>query len=654
VKEYILKPAAGGASRIDYRKDLNEQQREVVQAGDGPILVIAGAGSGKTRTLTYRVARLLESGVPAPQILLLTFTNKAAREMLRRVDALLPDLDRRVTGGTFHHVGNLVLRRTAKLVGHEPNFTILDREDAKDLMDDMASTVRAVDEYRRFPKGDVLLEILSYARNTGASVQRVIAQKYPAFLEIGDLIVQTCNRYGARKRDLNLVDFDDLLVYWHEVLSKHEDVREAQRRLWRYVLVDEYQDTNKLQSEIVEKIAGERGNLMVVGDDSQSIYSFRGANFENIIEFPERHPGCQVYKLEVNYRSTPEILGLANSSIRHNRRQFEKTLRSVRPAGVAPEVVAAGDAGEQARFVAEQILALRDEAFELRDIAVLYRAHYHSMELQMELTRLQIPFVVRSGLRFFEQAHIKDVACYLKVAANGKDELAWKRILKLVPKVGKSTAEKAWRLIEQDKFGDVKAAIPKGARKGWEDLVVLVGRLRDLAKSPAQMIKAVLENGYEAYLESSFANFSARADDLRRLADFALRYADVEEFLSELALTSGIAGQDALLEDEPTEAVVLSTVHQAKGLEWRAVFAIWLVDGKFPDARAIKDDPQGEEEERRLFYVAATRARDRLAFVYPVLADERFLMGVIQRPSRFLKELDRDTYEEATVSSRPF
>jgi len=652
LKEYILKPAAGGApSRIDYRKDLNEQQLEVVMAGEGPLLVIAGAGSGKTRTLTYRVARLLEAGVAPQQILLLTFTNKAAREMLRRVETLLPDLDRRVTGGTFHHVGNLVLRRTAKLVGHEPNFTILDREDARDLMDDMAATVRVVDEFRRFPKGDVLLEILSFARNTGLSVQRVIAQKYPVFLEIGDLILQTCNRYATRKRDLNLMDFDDLLVHWHEVLSKHEEVRETQRRLWRYVLVDEYQDTNTLQSGIVEKITGERGNLMVVGDDSQSIYSFRGANFENIIEFPKRHPGCKVYKLEVNYRSTPEILNLANSSIRNNSRQFEKTLRAVRPSGVTPEVVAAGNAGEQAQFVAQQILHLQDEGFEFNDMAVLYRAHYHSMELQMELTRLQIPFVVRSGLRFFEQAHIKDVASYLKVAANGKDELAWKRILKLVPKVGKATAEKVWRFIEQDKFGDVKDAIPKAARKGWEDLVILVGRLRGLTKSPAQMIHAVLDNGYEGYLQSNFGNSSARTDDVRRLADFALRYADVDEFLSELALTSGITGQDALAEEEPGEAVVLSTVHQAKGLEWRAVFAIWLVEGKFPDARAIKEE--GEEEERRLFYVAATRARDRLTFVYPCVADERFLTSVIQRPSRFLKELDRGTYEEATASVRP-
>ncbi len=313
-------------------------------------------------------------------------------------------------------------------------------------------------------------------------------------------------------------------------------------------------------------------------------------------------------------------------------------------------MVCAGDASEQARFVAQRLLSLRDEGFDLRDIAVLYRAHYHSMELQMELTRLQVPFQVRSGLRFFEQAHLKDVASYLKVAVNPKDELAWKRILKLVPRVGKTTAEKIWGMIEQDRFGDVKGAIPRPAQKGWEDLVILIGRLRERSKAPAEMIRLVLDGGYESHLQTTFANFAARIEDLRRFADFALRYSDAEQLLSELALTSGVAGQDALEEREDTDALVLSSVHQAKGLEWRAVFILWLVEGKFPDGRAIKEEA-GEEEERRLFYVACTRAKDRLYLVYPTVADERYLMGVIQRPSRFIKELDKSTYEEAVVSN---
>lgn len=649
VKEYVLKPAEPAARAVDYRKDLNEQQLEVVMAGAGPILVIAGAGSGKTRTLTYRVARLLETGVPPAQILLLTFTNKAAREMLHRVGALIPGDERRITGGTFHHVGNLVLRRHAPLVGYQPNFTILDREDARELMDDLAARHRMSEEGIKFPKGDVLLEISSYARNTGISLERLISSRYPAFHEIRDAVIQACRRYDARKRELNLMDFDDLLILWHELLVKHPDVRDTQSRLWRHVLVDEYQDTNRLQSEIVEQITGPDGNLMVVGDDSQSIYSFRGANFSNILEFPKRNPKAKVYKLEINYRSVPEILALSNDSIAHNERQFRKELRAVRPAGGRPEVVCTGDASEQARFVAQRLLELRDEGFDLRDCVVLYRAHYHSMELQMELTRLQVPFQVRSGLRFFEQAHLKDVASYLKIAVNAKDELAWKRVLKIVPRIGKSTAEKIWGMIEQDRFGDVKAQIPKGAQKGWEDLVILVGRLRERMKAPAEMIRTVLDEGYETHLQTTFANFAARVEDLRRFSDFALRYSDVETLLSELALTSGVAGQDALEQPEDQDTLVLSSVHQAKGLEWRAVFILWLVEGKFPDGRAIKEEA-GEEEERRLFYVACTRAKDRLYLVYPTIADERFLMGVIQRPSRFLKELKKATYEEASVS----
>jgi len=650
VKEYILKPAVPPTSTIDYRKELNDQQLEVVMAGPGPLLVIAGAGSGKTRTLTYRVARLLESGVPPGQILLLTFTNKAAREMLHRVSLLLPGDERRITGGTFHHVGNLVLRRNAELVGYKSNFTILDREDARELMDDLASARRQDEDGMKFPKGDVLLDIASYARNTGLPLEKLISTRYPQFHEIRDQVVMTCRRYHARKQELNLMDFDDLLILWHQLLTTHPEVREAQGKMWRHVLVDEYQDTNRLQSDIVELITGEDGNLMVVGDDSQSIYSFRGANFSNIIDFPTRHPKAKVYKLEINYRSIPEILSLSNASIAHNERQFKKALSAVRPEGGRPEVVCAGDASEQARFVAQRLLEMRDEGFQLRDCAVLYRAHYHSMELQMELTRLQVPFQVRSGLRFFEQAHLKDVASYLKVAVNPKDELAWKRILKLVPRVGKATAEKIWGLVEQDRFGDVKGAIPKAAQKGWEDLVLMVGRIRDLNKSPAEMIRRVLDGGYEIHLQTTFANFAARIEDLRRFADFALRYSDVEMLLSELALTSGVAGKDAMEQADDEDTLVLSSVHQAKGLEWRAVFVLWLVEGKFPDGRAIKEEG-GEEEERRLFYVACTRAKDRLFLVHPTIADERYITNVIQRPSRFIKELDKATYEEVTVTS---
>ena len=650
MREYVLRPAAGApAGRIDYARDLNEQQREVVLAGEGPILVIAGAGSGKTRTLTYRVARLVESGVPPSALLLLTFTNKAAREMLHRVEHLVGGDVRRIIGGTFHHVGNLVLRRHAELLGLRRDYTIMDREDAKDLLEGILAGHRAFPEAAKRPRADVLIEMLGLARNTDTPLERVVEKRFPVFFRQVEALLQACRAYEDRKRALNLMDFDDLLVFWRDLLVRHPEIRDLQHRQWRHILVDEYQDTNRLQAEIVERIAGEGGNLMVVGDDSQSIYSFRGAHFGNIIDFPRRHPGARIFRLETNYRSVPEILALANSSIRHNRRQFEKTLRAVRPPGGLPQVVSAAEAGEQAEFVVQRMMDLRDEGYEFRDMAVLYRAHYHSMELQMELTRRGIPFQVRSGLRFFEQAHIKDVAAYLKVAVNGKDELAWRRILALVPRVGKATVEKIWNLIERDRLGEVRSALPAPARPGWEDLAVLLGRLRGLLRSPAQMIRTVLEGGYEDYVQAAYANYGARLDDIRRLADYALRFDDAESFLSELALASTISGQDSLEEQEPTDVLVLSTVHQAKGLEWRAVFLLWLVEGKFPDARAVREEG-GEEEERRLFYVACTRAKDRLFLCRPILADERSLRGVIQRPSRFLAELDPGTYEEVHVT----
>jgi len=658
MKEYLLRPTGGGAgSPIDYDKELNPQQREVAFAGEGQLLVIAGAGSGKTRTLTYRVARLLEIGISADQILLLTFTNKAAREMLRRVELITRGEAGRITGGTFHHVANLVLRRYAERIGYKPNFTILDREDAKDLLEDVVARNRKLREEKKLPKGDVLLEILSFAVNTGAPVEKVLNDRFPVFYEIQEELIRSFNAYAHHKRELNLLDFDDLLVGWRDLVHLHEEVRETLRRRWRHILVDEYQDTNRLQSEIVETLAGENGNLMVVGDDAQSIYSFRGADFGNIIDFPKRFPSCRMFKLETNYRSVPEVLALANSSIVRNERQFPKVLRAFRPTGPMPEVVACGQVYEQARFVSQRILELQDEGIDLAEIAVLYRAHWHSMELQMELTRLGIPFEVRSGIRFFEQAHIKDVGAYLKVVANPQDEMAWKRLLKLIPRIGRATADRIWDVlhslehpIRQLGSDGVLKVVPAGARSGWREFSAILQSIQseEMKRAPSEMIREVLHGGYETYLVMNYTNFQARIEDVKRLADFARRYEDVEALLSELALSNNVAGAEAIEEGEATDGLILSTIHQAKGLEWRAVFVIWTVEGKLPDGRALREEG-GVEEERRLFYVAATRAKDHLFLVYPMLADERNLLGVLQKPSRFLTELDPATFEETRI-----
>ena len=650
---------------LDYQKELNPQQLAVVQAEGGPLLIIAGAGSGKTRVVTYRVAYLIEQGINPSHILLVTFTNKAAREMLRRVELLMPGavgVGSQVWGGTFHHIGNRILRRHAPLVGFQPNFTILDQDDAKSLMETCITELKLNPKDSRFPRGEVLENMVGLAVNTQRPVEEVVLDRYPYFYELLDDIRAVAGHYRKRKRELNSLDFDDLLFYWKTLLQEHPEVRTRYGEQFRHVLVDEYQDTNRIQADIIDLLAERHGNLMVVGDDSQSIYSFRGANFANILSFPDRYPGTKVFKLEINYRSTPEILHLANSSIVFNRYQFPKELRTIRPAGSVPSLVPSQDVLEQAYFVAQKVEEIRDEGTPLSEIAVLYRAHYHSMELQMELTRRGIPFQVRSGLRFFELAHIKDVCAYLKVVCNPLDELAWKRMLQLYPKVGKATAEKIWRFISTgapDPWAaldskEILAKVPAGAREGWRALQKMIAQLRreGMTSDPTGMIESVMGGGYEAYLQAKYPNFESRADDLRQMAVFAGQYASCQDLLSDLALLTSMEGE-AQPREEGDGMLTLTSVHQAKGLEWSAVFIIWLAEGRFPSLRSLSETGgEGEEEERRLFYVAVTRARDRLYLCYPRFAADRGGREMIQQPSRFISELPGEGYEKLGPDDR--
>ncbi|MEA2343982.1 MAG: ATP-dependent helicase UvrD/PcrA, partial [Thermoanaerobaculia bacterium] len=449
IRRYTLKQPAKAQKqyRVRYEDELNQEQLDVVMAGEGPMLVIAGAGSGKTRALTYRVSRLIEDGVDPSEILLLTFTNKAAKEMLSRVEQLVTIDTRRIWGGTFHSIGNRLLRQHADTIGYRSSFTILDAEDAKEMMESSISSLGIATLEKRFPKGDVLIDIYSYLINTRTPLELHLENNYPHFGIYRDEMINVFRRYKERKREANAMDFDDLLVNWKLLLDDYPDVSAALQRRYRYILVDEYQDTNKLQAEVVDKMAEVRRNVMVVGDDAQSIYSFRGASFENIITFPLRFPEAKIYKLEINYRSTRQILTLANASIAQNRFQFRKELQAVRGDGPDPAVVGVDDVLEQASFIAQRILELRDEGESLADIAVLYRSHYQSLELQMELSRRLIPYEIRSGIRFFEQAHIKDVIAYLKIVTNARDELSWKRVMKLYPKVGEKTAAEVWGRI---------------------------------------------------------------------------------------------------------------------------------------------------------------------------------------------------------------
>jgi DNA helicase II / ATP-dependent DNA helicase PcrA len=642
---------------IDYEKELNSEQLCVVLEEAGPILVIAGAGSGKTRTLTYRVARLMENGLLPERILLATFTNKAARSMLNRIETLIGMPIGTLWGGTFHHCAHLTLRKHAPLLGYAHNFSILDGEDARQLINTCIAETGVDVKSEKFPRADVVGDIISLSVNTETPWLDVITNRYPFFSHRAEEITHIITRYKERKKSLNLMDFDDLLLNWRELLLHFPDVQELYANRFQQILVDEYQDTNRLQAEIIDLLASKHRNLMVVGDDSQSIYSFRGANYENIMRFPKRYSDCRIFKLETNYRSTPEILHFANLSITNNENQFQKTLKAVRREGIRPVLVPARNVLQQADFVAQRILELNRSGITLGEMAVLYRAHFHSMELQMELTRRGIPFEIRSGIRFFEQAHIKDVTGYLRILVNPRDELAWRRVLGMYPKIGKVTIDKVWRYLNgvSDPHAAVvtsdftrcatKAAVP-GLSRFQETFRILH---ENLNTDPAKLIEIILDGGYRDLLRERYTDSGSREEDLLQMASFSTRFPSMEDFLSELALLTGMTEENDS-EDEAQERVVLSSIHQAKGLEWTSVFLIWCSEGMIPLARALKE-PGGEEEERRLFYVAATRAKDHLYLSYPLTDYARGLGNLPVSPSRFIMEL---TPYAAHSKDRPY
>lgn len=633
---------------MTFKDHLNPDQLKAVMAGEGPILVIAGAGSGKTRTLTYRVARLLADGVRPENILLATFTNKAAGEMLFRVGVLTGTEIGHLWGGTFHHLANRVLRRYGYLLGYRPGYTILDSDDSVKLINSCISEMGIDKKTEKFPRGNIIGDITGYSLNTGQDVEAVVLKRYPYFNYCLEEITKVLDLYKRKKLESNAMDFDDLLVNWKELLSGSRQVLEEYAGRFRHIMVDEYQDTSKVQADIIDLLASRHHNLMVVGDDSQSIYSFRGANYDNILNFPERYPDAQMIKLETNYRSTPEILHLANKSIDNNGRQFHKVLRAVRQSGPRPVLVPAGNVLQQASFVVSRILDLLREGLPAAEIAVLYRAHYHSMELQMELTRRGIPFEIRSGIRFFEQAHIKDLIAYLRILVNPRDESAWKRVLGLYSRIGPKTASRIWKYVssKEDPLAAVFADgfVTCGGKGAVESLKKLSDAFQQIVFGSqdlpvAKMIDRVLDN-YREHLQAKYTEAASREEDIEQLKGFSAKFGSLEEFLSDLALLTNMAdtnegASENYLRDD---RVVLSTIHQAKGLEWPVVFLIWCSEGMIPLARALKDE-DGEEEERRLFYVACTRARDELYFCYPLVDYSRGLGGGYLSPSRFLEEL---------------
>ncbi len=653
-RQYTLqRPAFRSASGIDYEKELNPQQYAAVTAAPGPALVIAGAGSGKTRTLTYRVAYLLDNGVEASSILLLTFTNKAAREMVSRVGELVPGDISQLWGGTFHSIGNRLLRRSAQLLGFRPGFSILDRDDQEELLDATIASAGIDTRESRFPKAAVLGDVLSYCLNTGTKIEDVVAERHPHFLELVPQMQEVAVKYEARKKSANSMDFDDLLVKSLDVLRQNPALVEEYQKRFLYILVDEYQDTNHLQAEFIDLLGAKHKSVMVVGDDAQSIYSWRGADFRNILEFPKRYPGATVYKIAINYRSVPEVLAVANAAIAPNTRQFPKDLTAARESnGVKPAIVPLEDNHQQASFVAQRVLELREEGVPLNEIAVLYRAHYHSMEVQLEFTRRGIPFQITSGLRFFEQAHIKDVSAFLKFVVNPSDEISFKRMVRLLPGVGARSAEAMWEVVAQadaaTPFAEAlgKCPVPAKAKKSFEQLVYTIEEMAPSLRigAPADMLHTVLEAVYDEYMQSKFPNYEARREDINTLMNFSRQYENAEEFLSQLALLSTADSETGGRGTDDDEMVTLSSIHQAKGLEYGAVFVIWMTDGMFPSGRSL-DREETIEEERRLFYVSVTRAKDELYLTYPGMRLNAGYGEMWQRPSRFLGEIPEHLLE---------
>jgi len=659
-REYQLKKIGSViSSSTDYRAELNDQQYEAVTSGPGPALVLAGAGSGKTRTLTYRVAWLLDNGVEPESILLLTFTNKAAREMLGRVAALLPLETRAIWGGTFHSIGNRLLRRHAREIGFQPGFTIMDREDSEDLISAVVGASGIDTSEVRFPTAEVMGDIFSFALNTDRPVPEVIAEKYRRFQSLTNQIGFIQKKYEERKRFANAMDFDDLLVKTVQVLQQNSAIAEFYQRHFQFILVDEYQDTNKLQSELVDLLAIRHQSVMVVGDDAQSIYSWRGANYQNILDFPRRYPNARIYRIETNYRSVPEILALANAAIQANTKQFSKTLRAHRDGSeIRPALVSLFDANQQAAFVAQRILELREEGVDLGSMAVLYRAHFQSLEVQLALTRSGVPFSITSGLRFFEQAHIKDVAAFMKFVVNPADEVAFKRMARLLPGVAVKTAEKLWEQLSSvpdSERGDFRnwlghCRVGQKPAKAWQQLCYTLDEIAPGRQpvSPSRMIRIILEAIYDDYLQAKYANYEQRRDDLTSLESYARTFEAPVDFLSQLSLMATAETESIREPDQETEKITLSTIHQAKGLEWRAVFLIWLTDGMFPSSRSL-GSADSIEEERRLFYVAVTRAKDELYLTYPAYWPGGSGDNRLQRPSRFLNEIPHDLFEEWQV-----
>jgi len=633
---------------VKFSHELNPQQLEVVENAEGPCLVLAGAGSGKTKVLVYRLAYLLKQGVSAAEILLATFSNRASRHMIQRAEMLLGLNLKSLWAGTFHHIANIILRREAEKAGYKNNFTIIDREDAKDLIQDVLEELGILKSDKLFPKKDIILNIWSLARNSRKNLEEIIAGRYSYLEEFGPSIKKALHLFQKRKKEANLMDFDDLLVFWL-ALMENKSLRDKYAQTFRYILVDEYQDTNRIQFEILKKISSYWHNILVVGDDAQSIYSFRAAEIRNILDFPRHFSPGKIFKLEINYRSTPQILAVANASINQNKNQFPKTLKAERKEGPLPLIITARDIYQQAEFICQKVKQLCQEGLDLSQMAVLFRSRYNALELEVELMKQNIPYIVRGGLRFFEQAHIKDILSFLKIVVNPQDELSFKRALCLEKGIGRKGAQRIWKYLVKDNYSKekIEKLLPKNQKEGFRKFWEIFAYLKT-NPSPSDAISWLIEK-YRDYCYFNFDNPSERILDLEELSRLAHNFANLEEFLAELSSYEDFKGERNRPAQDSSQSLVLSTIHQAKGLEWNTVFILSLNEYDFPHPKSIEED--NLEEERRLFYVAITRTKYRLYLLYfqrRYSSQEGF---VLCRPSVFLTELPSHILETATLNN---
>lgn len=627
---------------IDFENELNEAQREAVQTTDGSVLVIAGAGSGKTRTIVYRLAHLVEQGVDPAQILLLTFTRKAAQEMLVRAEGILGRPLTGTSGGTFHSFAYATLRRNAMDIGFDNGFTLMDRADSENICKEVKDTMKLGKGDRSYPRKSTLLDMITKSRNKELPIDIIMEREAYHLSPYLDDLNEISDGYAQFKRDHALVDYDDLLFLLDKLLTENEPLRNQLQTRYRYIMVDEYQDTNLVQARIVKHLVGDNGNLMAVGDDAQSIYAFRGANVANILEFPKIFSNTKIIRLEQNYRSVQPILDLTNEILAGAATKFDKHLFSDLKSDRLPEVVYPLSDQSQARLVVDQILELQRK-YMLHDIAVLFRAGYQSFPLEVALTRVGIDYQKFGGIRFHEAAHIKDVLSYLRLVLNPHDLLAWQRAMDHIKGVGPKTVAKIYQAMHAGDSKYLEKIIKK--HEMLRELLNELNILRGMQPKPSTILERIMAFYQPILIEKYPDDYPKRQAGLEQLSQISISYSDMEQFLGDLSL-------DGDPEDEKRKenAVVLSTVHSAKGLEWSAVIIIDLVEDRFPSRKAMQR-AEDLEEERRLMYVACTRAKDCLKLFVPSSVYNRASgMSDPTLPSPFVLELPHSTFDRMNES----